>query len=492
MERSAFVLSGLSSRRLRDGAVRAYNQGSVPRRNSDSRRNPMAKKRQTPNGKRWLERYAPMTDRANHIARTLAEKGFQALFAGGCVRDMVMNRPPDDIDIATDARPEDVGALFPKTVPVGVSFGVMKVILEKQDFEVTTFRTEGPYLDGRRPSAVRYASAQEDAQRRDFTVNGMFYDPLKGEIIDFVEGRADIKRRVIRTIGDPLKRFDEDKLRLLRAIRFAGKLGFKIELQTWDALCKLAPTVAQTSWERIRDEILKILLDKNRRRGFELMRDSGLLKEVLPDVANMIGVEQPEGFHPEGDVFTHTMLMLEKMEDPTPTLALGVLFHDIGKPATFAVRDRIRFDNHCKVGAEMAGRVCKRLRCPRRMIQQVEHLVSEHMRFKDVQKMRDSTLKRFLRSDNFDELLELYRLDCVASHGDLEAWEFCKRKLNELAAEEIRPKPVLCGKDLIRMGYRPGPAFSEILRAVEDAQLDGIVSTRGEAEQLVREKFPLS
>jgi len=445
----------------------------------------------TANAKDWLEKNASITDPAHSIVRKLAQNGFKALFAGGCVRDMVMDRTPEDIDIATDAHPDDVGALFPKTVPVGASFGVMKVIIEKHDFEVATFRTEGPYLDGRRPSDVQYASPEDDACRRDFTVNGMFYDPIENQIIDFVDGRTDIQKRIIRTIGEPAERFDEDKLRLLRAVRFAAKLEFEIDQNTWIALCTLAPTVTQTSWERIRDEILKILLDKNRRRGFELMRDSGLLREVLPEVADMIGVEQPVGFHPEGDVFTHTMLMIEKMDAPTETLALGVLFHDVGKPPTFAVRDRIRFDNHCKVGGEMAAAICKRLRCPRKVIQRVRHLVAEHMRFKDVQEMRDSTLKRFLRSDNFDELLELYRLDCLASHGDLEAWEFCKHKLEELGAEQIRPKPLLRGKDLISMGYSPGPRFSRILTAVEDAQLDGTISTPEEAQQLVRDKFPL-
>jgi len=443
------------------------------------------------NAKDWLKNNATITDPAHSIVRRLVQNRFKALFAGGCVRDMIMDRTPEDIDIATNAHPDDVAALFEKTVPVGASFGVMKVIIEKRDFEVATFRTEGPYLDGRRPSDVHYASPEEDAHRRDFTVNGIFYDPLNNQIIDFANGRADIKKRIIRTIGDPAKRFDEDKLRLLRAVRFAAKLQFQIEQDTWNALCSLAPTVTQTSWERIRDDILKILLDENRRRGFELMRDAGLLKQVLPEVADMIGVEQPAGFHPEGDVFTHTMLMLDKMDAPTETLALGVLFHDVGKPPTFAVRDRIRFDNHCKVGGEMAAAICKRLRCPRKVIQRVRHLVADHMRFKDVEKMRDSTLKRFLRSDNFDELLELYRLDCLASHGDLDAWEFCRHKLDELGAEQIRPEPLLRGQDLIRMGYAPGPRFSQILTAVENAQLDGNISTPEQAQQLVRDRFPL-
>lgn len=443
------------------------------------------------NAKDWLEKNGAITNPAHSIVHNLAKGGFKALFAGGCVRDMIMNRTPEDIDIATDAQPDDVAALFEKTVPVGASFGVMKVIVEKRDFEVATFRTEGPYLDGQRPSDVHYSSPEEDARRRDFTVNGMFYDPLEDQIIDFVDGRADIEKRIIRTIGEPAERFDEDKLRLLRAVRFAAKLEFEIDQNTWNALCALAHTVTQTSWERIRDEILKILLDANRRRGFELMRDAGLLKEVLPEVADMIGVEQPVGFHPEGDVFTHTMLMIDKMDAPTETLALGVLFHNVGKPPTFAVRDRIRFDNHCKVGGEMAAAICKRLRCPRKVIQRVRHLVADHMRFKNVQKMRDSTLKRFLRSDNFDELLELYRLDCLASHGDLDVWEFCQHKLDELGAEQIRPEPLLRGQDLIRMGYVPGPRFSQILTVVEDAQLDGTISTPEQAQQLVTDKFPL-
>jgi len=458
---------------------------------AEIRGSPMGKNVYPADAQDWLKANEPMTERARHIALKLAENGYTAFFAGGCVRDMVMGRVPEDIDVATDARPEDVAKLFSKTVPVGVSFGVMKVILDKQDFEVATFRTEGPYLDGRRPSEVDYASPEEDAHRRDFTVNGMFYDPVKDEIIDLVDGRADIERGVVRTIGDPVDRFEEDKLRLLRAVRFAAKLEFEIDPDTWEAVCKLATKVTQTSWERIRDEIVKILCNKHRRRGFELMRDSGLLREVLPEVADMIGVEQPSGFHPEGDVFTHTMLMIEKMDAPTETLALGVLLHDVGKPPTFAVRDRIRFDNHCKMGAEMAGAICKRLRCSRKAVQRVQHLVAEHMRFKDVLNMRDSTLKRFLRSDNFDELLELYRLDCLASHGKLEAWEFCKRKLEELGAEQISPELLLRGEDLIRMGYTPGRIFSEILTVVENAQLDGAISTHEEAERLVDRRFPL-
>ena len=442
-----------------------------------------------------------MRDRAVEMVKALREAGFRAYWAGGCVRDLVMGHEPQDYDVATDARPEQVMKLFPKTVPVGVSFGVVKVLLDNDEFEVATFRSDGRYLDGRHPVEVHFAGEKEDAQRRDFTLNGMFYDPIKEQVIDHVGGQRDIKAGIIRTIGSPLDRFSEDKLRLLRAVRFSARFGYTIEPQTEVAIRDLAAQITQVSAERIRDEMEKMLTGPHPAGSIRLLHQTGLLKVVLPEAAAMEGVEQPKEFHPEGDVLTHTLLMLDQMTRPvsdSPSLsfelALGVLLHDVGKPPTFTPpktdRDRIRFDNHCEVGARMAEAVGQRLRLSNKQLEIVIGLVRDHLKFKDVKQMRESTLKRFLRQPHFAEHLELHRLDCLASHGDLTNWQFCRKKLTELPPEVIRPARLLTGDDLIRLGYSPGSLFAEILTAVEDAQLEGRITTREEAIALVEKQFP--
>ncbi len=427
------------------------------------------------------------------ILRRLRSEGFQAFLVGGCVRDLVMGFVPKDYDISTDAVPEQVVRLFPESLTVGAQFGVVIVPREEGNVEVATFRSDGRYTDGRHPSQVRYAKTpQQDVLRRDFTVNGLLYDPLKEQVLDYVGGQADIRARRLRTIGDPYQRFSEDRLRMLRAVRFAARLIFTLDAATEEAIRKQAAEIRQVSAERVRDEILKILTEGQARQGFELLDVTGLLQEVLPEIKRLQGVAQPAEFHPEGDVWVHTMMMLEGLRSPTPTLALGVLLHDVGKPPTFSVRERIRFDNHVEVGAKMAEEICSRLRLSARETEQVVELVRHHLRFKDFPRMRRSTQVRFLRLPGFEEHLELHRLDCLASHGDLSTYEMAKRLLEETPAEEIRPAPLLRGDDLIAQGYSPGPIFKEILQAVEDAQLDGKIHTPAEALSLVVERFPPS
>ena len=460
---------------------------------------------------------------ATEIVRQLRAAGYQAYLVGGCVRDLVMGREPADYDIATDATPDAVVKLYPESLTVGVQFGVVLIPREAGDVEVATFRSDGRYTDGRHPDEVRYAkTAQEDVRRRDFTINGLLLDPLAASteggsedsirggasggvpvgIIDYVGGLADIQARRIRTIGSPLDRFSEDRLRMMRAVRFAARFGFTLDPAALDAIRRLAPEIHSTSAERIRDEIVKILTEGHARRGFELLDQAGLLKEVLPDVKAMQGVQQPPEFHPEGDVWTHTLMMLEGLSSaadsssarklPSPTLALGVLLHDVGKPPTFAVRERIRFDNHVEVGAKMAEEILGRLRFSSRETERVVELVRNHLRFKDFPKMRRSTQLRFLRMEGFDEHLELHRLDCLASHGDLTNYELARRMLIETPPAEIKPALLLGGDDLIAEGYKPGPLFKQILQTVEDAQLEGKITSRDEALRLVAEQFPLA
>ena len=363
--------------------------------------------------------------------------------------------------------------LFPESLTVGAQFGVVIVPREEGNVEVATFRSDGRYTDGRHPSQVQYAKTpQQDVLRRDFTINGLLYDPLKEQVLDYVGGQADIHAHRIRTIGEPSERFSEDRLRMLRAVRFAARLKFTLDAATEEALRKQAAEIRQVSAERMRDEILKILAEGQARQGFELLDATGLLQEVLPEIKRLQGVAQPPEFHPEGDVWVHTMMMLEGLRSPTPTLALGVLLHDVGKPPTFSVRERIRFDNHVEVGAKMAEEICTRLRLSSRQTEHVVELVRHHLRFKDFPRMRRSTQLRFLRLPGFEEHLELHRLDCLASHGDLSTYEMAKRLLEETPAEEIRPAPLLRGDDLIAHGYSPGPMFKEILQAVENAQLE--------------------
>lgn len=431
-------------------------------------------------------------DRAAAVVRHLREQGFQAYFVGGCVRDLLLEREAADYDVATDATPEQILRLFPQALTVGAQFGVVLLQEQEQEIAVATFRNDGPYPDGRHPQQVSYTrDPREDVQRRDFTINGLLYDPLENRLLDYVEGQADLRAGVIRTIGNPDQRFSEDRLRMLRAVRFAARFGFRIEEESWRAIRRSHTAIAQVSRERVRDELLKILTEGGARRGFELLDESGLLADLLPEVAAMKGVAQPPEFHPEGDVWVHTLLMLEKMVKPTPTLALGGLLHDVGKPPTFRVADRIRFDNHAPVGARMAEQICERLRLSRRDTEQVVALVEHHLRFKDVPQMRPAKLKRFLQMERFEEHLELHRLDCLSSHRNLDHWEFVRRKLAETPAEEIRPPALVTGDDLITQGYEPGPRFREILQAVEEAQLEGEVRNKEEALALVRRQFPL-
>lgn len=435
---------------------------------------------------------------AARVASRLRDAGYQAYFVGGCVRDEVRGavtdeHQPKDYDIATNALPDEVQALFPHSLAIGAQFGVIMVLEGHHRVEVATFRNDGLYSDGRRPDFVRYShDAREDVQRRDFTVNGLLMDPATGTVLDYVDGQADIAARVIRAIGDASTRFREDRLRMLRAVRFACTLDFTIEERTLDAIAPLAAQISSVSAERVRDELARILTSGRARRGFELLDTTGLLPYILPEIAAMKGVEQPSEFHPEGDVWTHTLLMLEMLSrNCSLTLAFGALLHDVGKPPTFVrAADRIRFDQHVPLGTRMAEEICQRLRLPNEDQTQIAALVANHLRWMDVQQMRPATLKRFFRLENFAEHLELHRLDCLSSHRQLGNYEWVRARLAEMPAEEIRPQPLLNGGDLIALSYSPGPRFREILEAVEEAQLEGRLTSHEAAVAFVREKFP--
>jgi putative nucleotidyltransferase with HDIG domain len=398
------------------------------------------------------------------------------------VRDLLLGRTPKDFDVATSAQPAELLRLFPGAGEVGAHFGVVLVHEDGALVEVATFRRDSEYLDGRHPEAVQFETdPRRDAQRRDFTINALLLDQATGRILDFVGGHADLRAGIVRAIGDPEQRFREDHLRLLRAVRFAARLGFTIDPRTFDAIRRLAPLIQSVSSERVRDEIARILTEGGARRGFELLDASGLLHEVLPEIEAMKGVEQPPEYHPEGDVWTHTLIMLDGLLEPSLSLALGVLLHDVGKPATFRVADRIRFDGHVEKGVEIAHQLLARLRFPNHVIESVEALIANHMKFMHVPQMRDSKLKRFLRMPDFEDHMALHRLDCLSSHGDLGNYDFVRRKQTELPPQELRPEPLITGRDLISAGYWPGPAFGIALTAVEDAQLEGSISTREEA-----------
>ncbi len=435
-----------------------------------------------------------MTPRAlaEQICATLRRTGYQAYLVGGCVRDLVLGREPIDYDVCTDARPERVQELFPHSVSVGAKFGVILVVEDGAEVEVATFRSDIGYSDGRHPDRVVYAdSPKDDVCRRDFTINGLLMDPVTREVLDFVGGKADLQSGIVRAIGDPRARFSEDKLRMMRAVRFAARFGFQVEPVTLVAAQTLATQITQVSFERIREELTKLLTEGAARRGFELLDETGLLAVVLTDVARMKGVEQPPQFHPEGDVWIHTRMMLEMLPpNCSSTLAWGVLLHDVGKPPTFAPAkgpgSRIRFDGHVEVGARMAESICRALRFSNQDAEQIEALVANHLRFKDVRQMRQATLKRFVRLPKFEEHLELHRLDCLSSHRNLEAYDFVQRFLAETPPEQVRPPRLVTGEDLKGMGMQPGPRFKEILNAVEEAQLDGQFSDRESALQFAR------
>ena len=432
---------------------------------------------------------------ARKIVRRLREAGHEAFFAGGCVRDSLMGKMPHDFDIATSARPEQVQALFPRTIAVGAQFGVVLVVEEGRDYQVATFRSDGTYLDGRRPRSVSFTSPEGDANRRDFTINGLFYDPIEEKVLDFVGGREDLETHTLRAIGNPAERFAEDKLRLLRAVRLASMLDFTIEVNTWNALCAGAATIHDVSAERIRDELVKIFASPQRLRGFDLLDASGLLEEILPEILPLKGCEQPPDFHPEGDVFVHTRLMLALLpKDASVPLVLATLFHDLGKPPTME-RDhtgRIRFNGHESISAQMTEKIMRRLRFSNEEIEAIAAMVQNHMVFKDVQNMRVSRLKRFLARPTFDDELELHRADCLASHGNLDNYEFLKRRREDFASEPLIPAPLLTGHDLIALGWKPGPKFKTVLEAVQVRQLEGILRTRAQAISWVEKEFTAS
>ena len=437
-----------------------------------------------------------MTDRgrlAADIVRRLRAAGHEAYLAGGCVRDRLLGRAPLDWDVATSARPEAVRALFPRTVPVGVQFGVILVVEEGARFEVATFRSDAAYVDGRRPSAVHFGSARDDAGRRDFTINALFEDPLSGEVHDFVGGVADLRAGVIRAIGDAGARIAEDRLRMLRAVRFAARLGFRIDPVTHAAIVAAAPTLRDIAAERIGDEIVKILTEGGARRGFELLAETRLLPVVLPEVDRMRGVRQSADYHPEGDVWQHTLLLLQQLPAGAPeTLALGALLHDVAKPLCAGHKgERITFYGHPAVGADLAVAICQRLRRSRTTWERVDYLVRHHLRLTQAPEMRLATLKKMLAEEGFEELCRVARLDALASSRDLRYVLFCERRRAELGAEDLQPPRLLTGADLLTMGYAAGPRIGEILRLLEDAQLEGEVTSRAAAETFVRERFPL-
>ena len=455
----------------------------------------MERKRQ-----KYMNLSSEKAQEALRIAHTLREHGYSAYLVGGCVRDLLLDREPADYDVATSATPQEVIRILPQTFAVGAQFGVVLVPVRREApegerdnyaIEVATYRSDGAYSDGRHPDEVQFSKDPRlDVQRRDFTINGLLLDPDTSDVMDYVGGREDLQRGIIRTIGEAHQRFAEDKLRMLRAVRFAARFGYAIEEQTLAAIRELAPQIHQVSRERVRDEVLKMLTEGHARRAFELLDQTNLLEQVLPEIKKMQGVQQPPQYHPEGDVWIHTLMLLEALPAGcSKTLALGALLHDVGKPPTFRVApDRIRFDGHAEIGTKMAEEICRRLRLSNDDTEQVLSLVANHMRFGDVMRMKDSTLKRFFRLPRFEQHLELHRLDCASSHRDLSLYDFAREKFYALPAEEIRPTPLITGQDLIAAGYQPGPQFKELLTAVEDAQMDGTIRSKEEALELAREK----
>ena len=459
---------------------------------------------------------AAVKDFAISTIRTLRERGHKAYLVGGCVRDLLLGREPADYDVTTDATPDEVMRIFPDTYAVGAQFGVVLVPLPTAEVasnaskqtcreltcyvspktnvvEVATFRSDIGYSDGRHPDQVRFSKdPREDVERRDFTINGLLLDPLTNEVLDFVGGRKDLEAGIIRTIGDPGRRFAEDKLRMLRAVRFAARFGYAIEPKAFQAIQKLAAQISQVSRERVRDELSKMLTEGHARQAFLLLDQTGWLREVLPEIEAMKGVEQPPQFHPEGDVFVHTLLLLDQLPQPcTTTLAWGALLHDVGKPATFRVApDRIRFDGHVDVCVKIAEEICTRLHFSNDDTRQILALVKNHMRFARVKQMKESTFKRFVRMPRFDEHLQLHRMDCQSSHGNLASYNFTREKMAATPPAMLQPAPLITGDDLIAAGYLPGPSFKQILSAVEDGQLEGRLRSRDEAMTFVGSEFP--
>lgn len=432
---------------------------------------------------------------AKSIIKTLRDNGHKAFLVGGCVRDALLGIEPREYDITTSATPGEVQKLFKRNVSIGESFGVILVLIDDLQFELATFRQESEYTDGRHPSNVQYTDSEvEDVIRRDFTINGMLYDPIEECLLDHVAGETDLKKGLIRTIGNAGERIKEDKLRMIRAVRFSSRFDFKMEKDTLAAIKEHSLLISSVSNERVRDEIVKIITQDNPGNGLKLLSETGLLKEILPDVAAMIGVEQPPQFHPEGDVFIHTCLVLDKLYEVTGgiysgELAMGALLHDVGKPPTFEISDRIRFNGHDRVGAGMAKGICRNLKFSKKQTERIISLIREHLKFKDVKNMRESTLKKFLATPYFEEHLTMHLADCLASHGITGIYEYLKDKLETLEEDEIKPPPLVNGEDLIKLGFKPGPLFKKILDKVEEQQLEGIVANREEALAFIKNNF---
>ncbi len=427
---------------------------------------------------------------ASHIVGKLTKAGFVAYFAGGCVRDLVMNQPAKDYDIATTASPDQVIQLFDKTVEVGKQFGVIIAVIENRHFEIATFRREGPYRDGRHPETVSFTSPEEDAKRRDFTINGLFFDPVKRKMIDYVGGKKDIEAKLIRTIGNPVERFEEDHLRMLRAVRFAASLDFKIESETWNTIKRLRNKIHSVSQERIRDELIKMFTRPNAGLGLELLSESGLLAEILPEIEAMKGVAQPPEHHPEGDVLIHTKMLMDQLDHPSVVLAFGALLHDVGKPATFSDEGgKIHFYNHPHIGAQIAEKLLTRLRFSNREITDILSCVENHMKFANVKEMRVGKLKQFVARENFETELTLHKIDCLASHGKLDLFHFLQDKVNEFKKEELKPKSILNGHDLMSLGIKAGPVMKEILEEAYSLQLERGIKSKLEAIEWVRKNY---
>jgi len=433
-----------------------------------------------------------MRDEALGIVKVLQEHGYEALYAGGCVRDMVLGLESHDIDVATNASPDAVEMLFEKTLPVGKAFGVIVVIIGDTQTEVATFRSDGQYSDGRRPDSVVFSSKEEDAKRRDLTINGMFYDPIKKEILDYVGGQEDLKKRVIKLIGDPEARIAEDKLRMLRVIRFATRLDFTVDPDTLEAVKRHSSEIVQVSAERIADELQKILRAGNYQKSLNLLFDIEIIKHILPEIFLMRKCEQPVDYHPEGDVLVHTIKALENLPaDASDELRMGMLLHDVGKPVVQTFEDRIRFNQHELKGKDIAREILKRLKFSNEFTERVLSLIENHMKFMHVKDMRTSRLKRFIALPHFEEHMALHRADCLSSHGNLDNYEFVREKMETYEPEEIRPVRIITGNDLLQMGFKAGPLFKEILTAVEDRQLEGTVTDREQALKYVSDTYAL-
>ena len=426
------------------------------------------------------------------IVSRLREKGFAAYFAGGCVRDRMLGVAPKDYDIATDARPEVVQSLFDETVAIGAAFGVIMVVLDGEPFEVTTFRADAPYTDGRRPSAVKFGTIHEDAIRRDFTIGGMYFDPSNDRLIDMVGGMRDLRAGIVRAIGNPYDRFAEDHLRILRAARFAARLDFAIDPPTWEAMKQTSPLINNIAAERIGVEMVMLMTEGGAARGMDIMRDCGLLEALIPEVLEMIGCGQPENFHPEGDVYRHTRLALSMLPPGcSETVAFGILLHDIAKARCRAVdaNGKVTFYGHTDIGAEMAIDIMDRLKRSRFVQERVAYLVRNHLRLCMAPRMRPSTLKRMLSEDGFDELMQVAFLDTFASSSYMGFWNFCRHAMATMTPREIRPPRLIGGNDLIALGFEPGPRFKAILKEVEDLQLDGALQSREQAIEHVMANF---